>query len=324
MSAAAITQIAFSLLTLLCVGLWYFPFRWLITEKPEQARVNIAIEIALSIERTAIAAMQLLFLAFPTFTFFAFQHHILPTFIVAGHIGIWIASFPALIVAAWYQYHMFKYWRTLHNRGIQNSTSILLADLRRRYANATALEAENAELRQQITTIAEDANAKIAKLADELQALQGKHVSTLTKLQAALQTLQEQPKKAQIDRTREDLKDYVRVSEIVEKQLLIKDNAPVNMAHARRHLTKDKEWVIQSKGGGALYVRIGNLLRNGYKIAANPVAKTLRYRKNSESKTFEPLEAETQENKALSRFSAFAKRHNPLSQHKETPQPLAG
>ena len=312
MPQAAITQFVFDITTAILLLLWYFPVRWLCSASVEAVKINAFIQAALGLERMVKAFLFALLAILPTLAFFVFQHKILPVFIVAGHFGIWLATTPMFIVTCFFQYHFLGFWILRMKQVVQTDADLLLTDLRTRYAKSAELEQENERLRNSQQTLAAEADAQINRLLKQVATAQQERIRLLEQLQEAqtsnAQQQQQQPKQA--DTLRPDAAYYVCIRQMVLHGKLLRAGKPVNMAHARRYLTKENcAWIKQAKGGGSLYAKVEHLLRKGYETDAIPLEKTLLFRRNSANETFEPLIPQMPENEAVKHLSELQKRY---------------
>lgn len=322
MHEAAITQLVFDITTAILLLLWYFPLRWLCSAEVEPVKINGLLQVTLGLERMVRAALFTLIAIIPTLAFFLFQHKILPTFIQAGHLGIWIATAPMFIIACYFQYQFMSFWTVRMKQEVQTDADLLLADLRRRYAKSNELEQENERLRNSQQTLAAAADEQINKLLKQLTIAGQERLRLLEQLQQAQNKATATPsvmgetgvpgKLPQRETSmRPDANLYVCIRQIVGHGKLLKNGQPVSMAHARRYLTKETcKWIKQAKGGGALYAKVAHLLRKGYQTAAIPLEKTLLYRRNSANETFEPLISQPLDNEAIKHLSALRNRQN--------------
>lgn len=312
MNQAAITQLLFDVVTAILLLLWYFPLRWLCSAQVEDVKINGFIQAALGFERMVKAGLFTLLAILPTVAFFLFQHKILPTFIVAGHFGIWLATAPMFAITCYFQFHFMGFWIVRMKQEVQTDEDLLLKDLRTRYAKSTELEQENECLRNSHRALATEADAQINRLTKQVAIAQQERLRLLEQLQQAQtqQTTDERQPPKQADTLRPDAPYYVCIRQMVLHGKLLRAGKPVNMAHARRYLTKENcTWIKQAKGGGALYAKIEHLLRKGYQTAAIPLEKTLLFRRNSATETFEPLIPQQLENEAVKHLSALQKRY---------------
>lgn len=317
MNQAAITQLLFDVVTAILLLLWYFPLRWLCSAQVEAVKINGFIQAALGFERMVKAGLFTLLAILPTVAFFLFQHKILPTFIVAGHFGIWLATAPMFAITCYFQFHFTGFWIVRMKQEVQQDDNLLLKDLRTRYAKSTELEQENERLRNSQRALATEADAQINRLTKQVAIAQQERLRLLEQLQQAQTSTtqhptddrhQQPPKQA--DTLRPDVLYYVCIRQMVLHGKLLRAGKPVNMAHARRYLTKENcTWIKQAKGGGALYAKVEHLLRKGYQTAAIPLEKTLLFRRNSANETFEPLIPQPPENEAVKHLSALQKRY---------------
>lgn len=317
MNQAAITQLLFDVVTAILLLLWYFPLRWLCSAQVEAVKINGFIQAALGFERMVKAGLFTLLAILPTVAFFLFQHKILPTFIVAGHVGIWVATAPMFVVTCYFQLQFMGFWIVRMKQEAQTDEDLLLTDLRTRYAKSAELEQENERLRNSQRALATEADAQINRLTKQVAIAQQERLRLLEQLQQAQTSTtqhptddrhQQPPKQA--DTLRPDAPYYVCIRQMVLHGKLLRAGKPVNMAHARRYLTKENcAWIKQAKGGGPLYAKVEHLLRKGYEIAAIPLEKTLLFRRNSATETFEPLIPQPLENEAVKHLSEFQKRY---------------
>jgi len=313
MSEAAITQFLFDAVTAILLLLWYFPLRWVMSEQVHPCKINILLQATLAFERS-IKAFCLTFCAIiPMLVFFILQQLLLPKFIIAGHFGIWVASAPLFIVACYFEYYLLQYLFRIMVLEYHSDTEDTLADLRTRCTNTLDLIQENNSLRASQIKLATEADAQINSLIRKAEVADKEHRRLLEKLQQTEQRAKqqvEQPVKWQKLSTRPDANYYVCIRQMVEQKQLLKNGIPVSMAYARRNLTKERPWIKQAKGGGALYAKVEHLLRKGYETAAKPLAKTLLFRCNSATGTFDPINAQMPDNEAVERLSVLPKRSN--------------
>lgn len=315
MPQAAITQLVFDITTAILLLLWYFPLRWLCSAQVEAVKINGFIQAALGFERMVKAFLFTLLAILPTVAFFLFQHKILPAFIVAGHFGIWVATAPMFVVTCYFQLQFMGFWIVRMKQEAQTDEDLLLTDLRTRYAKSTELEQENERLRNSQRALATEADAQINRLTKQVAIAQQERLRLLEQLQQAQtsnvqQTTDERHQPKQADTLRSDAPYYVCIRQMVLHGKLLRAGKPVNMAHARRYLTKENcAWIKQAKGGGPLYAKVEHLLRKGYEIAAIPLEKTLLFRRNSATETFEPLIPQMPENEAVKHLSELQKRY---------------
>lgn len=319
MPQAAITQLVFDITTAILLLLWYFPVRWLCSANVEAVKINGFIQAALGFERMVKVFLFALLAIIPTVAFFLFQHKILPTFIVAGHFGIWLATAPMFVVTCYFQFQFMGFWIVRMKQEAQTDEDLLLTDLRTRYAKSAELEQENERLRNSQRALATEADVQINRLTRQVTIAQQERLRLLEQLQQAQtsnnsrqqQTTDDrhQPPK-QADTLRPDAPYYVCIRQMVLHGKLLRAGKPVNMAHARRYLTKENcAWIKQAKGGGPLYAKVEHLLRKGYETAAIPLEKTLLFRRNSANETFEPLILQMPENEAVKHLSELQKRY---------------
>lgn len=318
MPQAAITQLVFDITTAILLLLWYFPVRWLCSASVEAVKINAFIQAALGFERMVKAFLFTLLAILPTLAFFVFQHKILPVFIVAGHFGIWLATAPMFVITCFFQYHFLGFWILRMKQVVQTDADLLLTDLRARYAKSAELEQENERLRNSQRALATEADAQINRLTRQVTIAQQERLRLLEQLQQAQtcnaqqqkQTTDERQQPKQADTLRPDAPYYVCIRQMVLHGKLLRAGKPVNMAHARRYLTKENcAWIKQAKGGGSLYAKVEHLLRKGYETDAIPLEKTLLFRRNSANETFEPLIPQMPENEAVKHLSELQKRY---------------
>lgn len=323
MTQAAITQLLFDILTAVLLFAWYFPLRWLLSAEVHPLKVNILLQATYSFERSMKALLAVVGTAFPLLFFFFLQQYLLPKFIVAGHIGIWIASAPMLVIALYFQYHLLHSLTKRMEQAARIDNNLVLQDLQARCADTALVIGQNDSLRKSQIRLAAEADKAISALKQE----NGSLMQTNTLLQQQIHDLKlrleiaeskaasrlgKQDSPVSINRfPRQDGQYYVRIGEMIEAGLLLYDDQPVTKAHAKRYLTKQHDWIVQAKSGGALYAKVADLVRNGYEIGANPIAKTLLYGCEPDSGDFYPLSAEPHRNKGLSHFRTFAAERKP-------------
>lgn len=322
MTQAAITQLLFDILTAVLLFAWYFPLRWLMSADTHPLKVNVLLQATYSFERSMKAILALVGTAFPLLFFFFLQQYLLPKFIVAGHIGIWIASAPMLVIALYFQYHLLHSLTQRMEQAARIDNNLVLQDLQSRCADTVLVIAQNESLRNSQIRLAAEADHAISALKQE----NGSLAQTNNLLQQQIHDLKlrlemaESKAASRIGRQdspispnrfpRQDAQYYVRIGEMIEAGLLLYDDQPVTKAHAKRYLTKQNEWIVQAKSGGALYAKLDDLVRNGYEIGANPIAKTMLYGCENDSGDFYPLSAEAHKNKGVSHFRTFAAERN--------------
>lgn len=315
MNEAAITQFLFDIVTVVLLLLWYYPLRWMASEKVHPVKTNAFLEAILSIERAVQFLCTVLIAILPFIFFFFVQHHLLPKFIVAGHIGIWIATAPMLFVTLYFEYLILNFCIVTSKEWLQKDRNTVLEDLRHRCSDSIALSEENDSLKNSQIALAKEADRAIAMLKVKVSELETTNVKLVERVNALKQEhdakirtsrTQSQAKKIPADRI--DAKYYVRINELVLSQILLRDGLPVSKAHAKRYLTKQRPWVKTGKAGGPLYAKVANLLRKGYEFTEKPLAKTLLYRCETEEGEFYPISSKSHENKPISHLRIFAGR----------------
>lgn len=321
MTQAAFTQLLFDIVTAVLLCMWYFPFRWLMNAEVHPLKVNILLQATYSFERSVKAVFAIAGTIAPLMFFFYLQQYLLPKFIVAGHVGIWVASAPMLAITLYYQMHLLRSLTERMEQAVRIDNNHVLQDLQARCADEVALNAQNNSLRNSQIRLAQEADAAIATvksqnaaLLKQVQNLQTKiDVLMLVQQNATAQKKEAAPKSEIVPLSkfpRPDAEYYVRITEIVEAGLLLFEDAPVSKAHAKRYLTKQNEWIVQAKSGGAIYAKVADLVRNGYDLGAKTLAKTLLYGCENDTGEFFPISPQTPENKGLSHFRTFAEVRN--------------
>lgn len=313
MSEAAITQILFDIVTVVLLILWYYPLRWVASERVHPVKVNVFLEATLSFERAVQFVCTVFIAILPCLFFFFVQHHLLPKFIVAGHIGIWIATAPMLFIILHFQYQVLNFCIFTSKEWLRKDKNLVLEDLRLRCSDSIALIEENASLKNSQINLAKEADRAIAGLKAEVAELKIANTKLTDRIASLRQkeevAIQSKPVKVKqdIDTTdRVDAKYYVRINELVLSGILLRDGLPVSKAHAKRYLTKNRPWVKVGKSGGPLYAKVGHLLRKGYEFTEKPLAKSVLYRCEPQDGEFYPLISKHQENKPFSHLRIFA------------------
>ena len=321
MTQATFTQLLFDIVTAILLFLWYFPFRWLMSAEVHPLKVNLLLQATYSFERSVKVVFAIAGTITPLAFFFYLQQYLLPKFIVAGHVGIWIATAPMLVIALYYQMHLLHSLTSRMEQAVRIDNHLVLQDLQTRCADILALEKQNQSLRNSQINLAKEADDAIAaykaendRLKNLINSLQEK-LKTRGERNASDAFSDEQLADAGLRyyTDRSDAQYYVRITDLVEEGLLLYKGVPVSKAHQKRYLTRQAaSWIKQEKPGAPLFAQVVALLRNGYETTAKPLAKTLLYRCETDSGEFMPLMPQTLENNGVSHLRTFAPLRKPI------------
>ena len=234
MSEAAITQILFDVVTVLLLLLWYYPLRWVASAQVHPVKVNMFLEATLSFERAVRFVCTVLIAILPCLFFFFVQHHLLPKFIVAGHIGIWIATAPLLLITLYFEYQVLNFCIITSKEWLRKDQNTVLEDLRFRCSDDLELIEQNDSLKNSQINLAKEADRAIAGLkakVTELETANTKLTDRIASLRkkedASLQTKPPVVKQQPDTSDRPDAKYYVRINELVLSRMLLRDGQPV-------------------------------------------------------------------------------------------------
>jgi len=308
MTLPAINQIIFDVATVALLLMWYFPIRWIANTNVHPVKVNGLLHATLTLERCVIVVCMSFVSIIPTLFFFFAQVHILPKFIVAGHVGIWIATAPMFVITCYFQYYMLVFLKHFAVAEREKDSNTVIDDLRYRCAESFNLIEVNKNLKASQMNLAVEADKAIEDLQRRIEILNQENKKLTDKI-AVLRSKEDKEffnSHGVQHELRTDDRYYVRVNELVGSGILLRDGEPVSRAHAKRYLTKAQTFIKSGKSGGPLYAKVETLVRKGYEFTGNPLAKSLLYRYETERGEFYPIVPTNTDSKGLSHLRMYA------------------